>query len=54
MVARGADGQQAREVPPLILETELDRRLFEAGKMRGEMREEIIERNRKLHVGMPD
>jgi acyl-CoA hydrolase len=53
MVARGADGQ-AREVPPLILETELDRRLSEAGKMRKEMREEIIERNRKLHVGMPD
>jgi acyl-CoA hydrolase len=53
MVAKGADGQ-SREVPPLVLETELDRRLFEAGKMRKEMREEIIERNRKLHVGMPD
>jgi acyl-CoA hydrolase len=53
MVARGADGR-SREVPPLIFETELDRRLFEAGKMRKQMREEIIERNRKLHVGIPD
>lgn len=53
MVAKGADGK-AGEVPPLEIETELDRRLFEAGKMRKEMRDEIIERNRKLHVGIPD
>jgi acyl-CoA hydrolase len=53
MVAKDADGKAA-EVPPLKIETELDRRLFEAGKMRKEMRDEIIERNRKLHVGIPD
>jgi acyl-CoA hydrolase len=53
MVAKGADGKAA-EVPPLEIKTELERRLFEAGKMRKEMRDEIIERNRKLHVGMPD
>ncbi len=53
MVARGPDGK-AIDVPPLLVETDLDRRLFEAGKMRKEMREEIVERNRKLHVGIPD
>lgn len=53
MVARNADGTPC-PVPPLEIETELDRRLFEAGKMRKEMRQEIIERNRALHVGIPD
>jgi len=53
MVAKNSDGQLC-DVPPLKIETELDRRLFEAGKMRREMRAEIIERNRKLHVGIPD
>jgi acyl-CoA hydrolase len=53
MVAKDAGGK-AVAVPPLKIETQLDRRLFEAGKMRKEMREEIIERNRKLHVGIPD
>jgi hypothetical protein len=41
-------------VPPLEIETEIERRLFEAGKMRKEMRHEIMARNRKLHVGVPD
>jgi len=53
MAAQNADGTPC-VVPPLEIETELDRRLFEAGKMRKEMREEIMERNRALHVGMPD
>jgi acyl-CoA hydrolase len=53
MVARGPDGKLV-EVPRLDLETELDRRLFEAGKMRKEMRKEIMERNKSLHVGMSD
>ncbi len=53
MVARNADGTPCT-VPSLEIETELDRRLFEAGKMRKEMRAEIMERNRALHVGMPD
>jgi acyl-CoA hydrolase len=48
MVARTIDGASC-EVPPLEIETELDRRLFEAGKMRKELRQEIIERNRVLH-----
>jgi acyl-CoA hydrolase len=53
MVARSEEGQPVT-VPPLEIETEIERRLFEAGKMRKEMREEIMERNRSLHVGMPD
>jgi acyl-CoA hydrolase len=53
MVAKSPDGQQV-EVPPLEISSELDRRLFEAGKMRKEMRKEIMERNKSLHVGIPD
>ncbi len=53
MVARNPDGTLA-EVPPLELNSELERRLFEAGKMRKEMRKEIMERNKSLHVGIPD
>jgi acyl-CoA hydrolase len=53
MVAKDADGRPC-PVPPLELETETERRLFEAGKMRKEMRKEIMERNKSLHVGMPD
>jgi len=51
MVARSIDGTSC-EVPPLEIETDLDRRLFEAGKMRKELRQEIIERNRVLHEGL--
>ncbi|WP_091678436.1 acyl-CoA thioesterase [Methylocapsa palsarum] len=53
MVARREDGS-AFVVPPLVIETEVERRLFEAGKMRKEMRQEIMERNKTLHVGIPD
>jgi acyl-CoA hydrolase len=53
MVARNEDGS-AFVVPPLEIETAIERRLFEAGKMRKEMRQEIMERNKTLHVGMPD
>ncbi len=53
MVAKNEDGS-SREVPMLIPETELEVKLFEAGKMRKKMREEIAERNRELHVGIPD
>lgn len=53
MVAKGEDGKPI-PVPPLRLETELDKKLFEAGKMRKDMRSEIKERNRALHVGIPD
>lgn len=53
MVAKGEDGKSV-DVPPLDLETELDRKLFQAGEMRKKMRKEILERNRELHVGIPD
>jgi acyl-CoA hydrolase len=53
MVAMGKDGRSI-PVPPLQIETELERRLFEAGKMRKEMRQEIMERNKALHVSIPD
>src|SRR4051812_8281397 len=50
MVARKEDGSPCI-VPPLRIESETERRLFEAGKMRKEMRKEIMERNTALHVG---
>jgi acyl-CoA hydrolase len=53
MVAKKEDGTLC-VVPPLEIETEVERRLFEAGKMRKEMRSEIVERNKALHVGMPE
>ena len=53
MVAKGKDGNSVR-VPPLQLETETEKKLFEAGKMRKEMRIEIAARNNALHVGIPD
>jgi acyl-CoA hydrolase len=53
MVAKGEDGQSV-PVPPLAITSERERMLFEAGKMRKEMRQEIIERNHLLHVGIPD
>lgn len=53
MVAKGEDGKSI-PVPPLELATDTERKLFEAGKMRKEMRKEIQERNRALHIGIPE
>ena len=53
MVARKEDGSPCL-VPSLEIETETERRLFEAGKMRKVMRHEIMERNKALHVGIPE
>jgi acyl-CoA hydrolase len=53
MVAMGDDGKP-RRVPPLEFDTETEKRLFEAGRMRREMRREMIERNRALHVDVQD
>ncbi|MGR9051565.1 MAG: acyl-CoA thioesterase [Gammaproteobacteria bacterium] len=41
------------EVPPLILETELEKKLFQAAQMRKEMRQEIMRKSRELHVDLP-
>ncbi len=53
MVAMGDDGK-SRQVPALECNTEVERALFEAGRMRREMRKEMIERNRALHVDVDD
>ncbi|MEE4361908.1 MAG: acyl-CoA thioesterase [Pseudomonadales bacterium] len=45
------DAGQACAVPPLEITEDVERRLFEAGRMRREMRKEMMERNRALHVG---
>lgn len=52
MVAVDENGKPV-EAPPLILETELERRLFEAAKMRKKMRQEIMEKSLALHVDLP-
>lgn len=38
--------------PTLQVETETEKKLFEAGKMRREMRKETHEKNLQLHVGL--
>jgi acyl-CoA hydrolase len=53
MVAVGEDGRPT-SVPPLDIETDVEQRLFEAGKMRKEMRKEIEQRNDALHVRIPE
>ena len=40
----------AQEVPRLQLDSDTEKKLFQAGKMRCDMRREIQERNRALHV----
>jgi acyl-CoA hydrolase len=50
MMARDDDGK-ARPVPPLQPATDVERRLFEAGRLRREMRREMMERQKALHVG---
>ncbi len=53
MVARGEDGKSVK-IPPLKLETEFEKRLYEAALMRKEMRKEITERNRQLTADIPN
>jgi acyl-CoA hydrolase len=38
------------EVPRLQLDNEVEKRLYEAAKMRKQMRQESLEKNRALHV----
>ncbi|MEM9384115.1 MAG: acyl-CoA thioesterase [Pseudomonadota bacterium] len=49
MVAKDDQGN-SREVPQLEPQTDVEKALFEAGRMRREMRKEMLERNRALHV----
>lgn len=53
MVAIGEDGRPMT-VPRLEIETDIEQRLFDAGKMRKEMRKEIQQRNDALHVRIPE
>jgi acyl-CoA hydrolase len=52
MVAVDEQGQPV-EVPRLELNTEVEKKLFEAAEMRKKMRQEILEKNRALHVDIP-
>ena len=53
MVAKDDNGNSI-PVPPLELKTELDKKLYQAGKMRLEMRREIAQRNLELHIDIPE
>ena len=52
MVAVDEHGQPV-EVPKLELNTEVEKKLFQAAEMRKKMRQEILEKNRELHVDIP-
>jgi acyl-CoA hydrolase len=51
MVSVDENGK-SQQVPRLNLTSEAEEKLFQAGKMRSEMRKEVQERNLKLHVGI--
>lgn len=46
------DAGKSIELPPLQIETEVERKLFEAAKMRKQIRQEIMEKNKELHVDL--
>lgn len=51
MVSVDEDGKPMA-VPKLTIESETEEKLFKAGEMRCDMRREIQERNKKLHVSL--
>ncbi len=53
MVARAEDGK-AVKVPPLKLESEFEKKLYDAAVMRKKMRKEITERNKEITAEIPD
>ncbi len=53
MVAVDENGKSTA-VPALELESESEHKLFKAAQMRIQMRQEILERNKRLHVGLPE
>jgi len=53
MVAVGDNGKPI-PAPQLELNTEFERKLYEAALMRKKMREEITARNREITAGIPD
>lgn len=52
MVAIDDDGKPI-VVPPLQIESELERQLFDSAKMRKQMRLEFLQKSKSLHVDMP-
>ncbi|MEM7027195.1 MAG: acyl-CoA thioesterase [Pseudomonadota bacterium] len=53
MVAIGED-KKPIDVPLLKIESEFEQKLFEAGKMRKELRNEIVKRNTEITSDIPD
>jgi acyl-CoA hydrolase len=53
MIAMGEDGKSI-SAPPLELEDDFEKKLFEAAVMRKELREEAVKRNREITDGIPD
>ena len=53
MVAMGEDNKPI-SAPPLELEDEFEKKLYEAAAMRKELREESVKRNREITAGIPD
>ncbi len=51
MICVNEDGVP-QQAPTLKIDSEIEQKLFEAGKMRREMRKETKERNLQLHVGL--
>ncbi len=48
------DNRKPIAVPPLELETEFERKLYEAAVMRKQMREEAVRKNKEITAGIPD
>ncbi len=48
------ENKKPMQVPELEIETEFEQKLFEAGKMRKELREQIVNRNKEITSGIPD
>lgn len=46
------DAGRPVEVEPLQIETEVEQKLFEAAQMRKQIRQEIMEKNKALHVDL--
>gem|GEM_PF-37952 len=52
MVAVDESGKPV-PVPPLLLETEVEKRLYDAAVLRKQIRQEIMEKSQALHVDLP-
>ncbi len=53
MVSMDENGNPAK-APPLKLETDFEKKLYEAAEMRKKMRKEICERNKQITSDIPD